>query len=61
MIAAICSAYTGSNFLAHLRLRQGRSHDAFDLLSSRYNWFKEGFETSDLREARALRDRLSET
>ena len=40
--------------LARLRRNQGRRADAYDLLAPVYNWFTEGFDTPDLKEARAL-------
>jgi predicted ATPase len=40
--------------LAHLWKRQGRNAEARQLLSGLYNWFTEGFDTVDLREAHAL-------
>ncbi len=45
--------------LARLWQRQGRADDARELLSGIYGWFTEGFDTADLREARALLDALS--
>jgi predicted ATPase len=33
---------------------QGRVSDAHDLLAPVYGWFTEGFDTPDLREAKAL-------
>jgi predicted ATPase len=40
--------------LARLRHDQGRCGEARDLLAPVYNWFTEGFDTPDLKEARAL-------
>jgi predicted ATPase len=40
--------------LAQLRRDQGRRADARDLLAPIYGWFTEGFDTPDLKEARAL-------
>jgi predicted ATPase len=45
--------------LARLRRDQGRPGEAFELLAPVYKWFTEGFDTSDLREARALLDALT--
>jgi class 3 adenylate cyclase/predicted ATPase len=45
--------------LARLRDKQGRRDEARDMLAEIYNWFTEGFETVDLREAQALLDELS--
>jgi predicted ATPase len=46
--------------LARLRVRQGRSSDAHQLLTLRYDRFTEGFETKDLRAAKLLLDELQE-
>ena len=40
--------------LARLLNDQGKRHAAYDLLASTYDWFTEGFDTSDLRKAKAL-------
>ena len=45
--------------LARLRRDQGRRAEAHDLLAPVYGWFTEGFETPDLKEAKALLDELS--
>jgi predicted ATPase len=45
--------------LARLRRDQGRRAEASDLLAQVYGWFTEGFNTPDLKEARALFDELS--
>jgi class 3 adenylate cyclase/predicted ATPase len=44
--------------LAQLRRDQGRRTDAHDLLAPVYGWFTEGFDTPDLKEAKALLDEL---
>ena len=44
--------------LARLWRGQGRRADAYDLLAPLYGWFTEGFETRDLREAKALLESL---
>jgi class 3 adenylate cyclase/predicted ATPase len=44
--------------LARLRLDQGRRTEARDLLAPVYGWFTEGFDTADLKEAKALLDEL---
>ena len=44
--------------LARLLCDQGRHTEARDLLAPVYHWFTEGFATPDLKEARALLDRL---
>jgi TOMM system kinase/cyclase fusion protein len=40
--------------LARLWQRQGKRQEAYDLLEPVYHWFTEGFDTADLREAKAL-------
>jgi class 3 adenylate cyclase/predicted ATPase len=45
--------------LARLWRDQGRRTEARDLLAPIYNWFTEGFDTLDLREAKALLDNLA--
>jgi predicted ATPase len=44
---------------AQLWRDQGKRDEARDLLAPVYGWFKEGFDTLDLKEARALLDELS--
>jgi predicted ATPase len=44
--------------LARLRRDQGRRLEACNLLAPVYSWFTEGFDTPDLREAKALLDEL---
>jgi predicted ATPase len=44
--------------LARLWQRQGRRDDAGRLLAGTYGWFTEGFDTADLKEAKALLDEL---
>ena len=45
--------------LAWLRRDQGRCAEARDLLAPVYGWFTEGFDTPDLKEAKALLDDLT--
>jgi predicted ATPase len=45
--------------LAGLWGEQGRRAEARDLLAPVYGWFTEGFETADLKEAKALLDQLA--
>jgi predicted ATPase len=40
--------------LAHLWQQQGKRQEAHDLLAPVYHWFTEGFDTTDLHEAKAL-------
>jgi len=44
--------------LARLWVDQGRWTEAYDLLAPVYSWFTEGFDTADLKEAKALLDTL---
>jgi predicted ATPase len=44
--------------LARLRREQGKHTEARDLLAPIYGWFTEGFNTPDLKEAKALLDEL---
>jgi tetratricopeptide (TPR) repeat protein len=46
--------------LARLRRQQGRPQDAAALLTPILGWFTEGFDTADLKEAKALLDQLTE-
>ena len=45
--------------LARLWQQQGKRQEAYDLLASVYNWFTEGFDTADLKDAKALLDELA--
>jgi predicted ATPase len=45
--------------LARLWQRQGKCAEAHQLLEEVYGWFTEGFDTTDLQEARALLEALS--
>jgi predicted ATPase len=45
--------------LAGLWGEQGRRTDAHDLVAPVYSWFTEGFDTADLKEAKALLDQLA--
>jgi len=44
--------------LARLHRDQGRYGEARDLLAPVYGWFTEGFDTPDLKEAKAVLDAL---
>ena len=44
--------------LARLWQRQGKRAEAHQLLADVYSWFTEGFDTADLREAKALLEDL---
>ncbi|UCH48900.1 MAG: AAA family ATPase [Betaproteobacteria bacterium] len=50
-----------STSLARLWKQQGMPREAHDLLEPVYNWFTEGFDTKDLKEAKALLDELEVT
>ena len=45
--------------MAQLRRDQGKWGEARDLLAPVYGWFTEGFDTLDLKEAKALLDELA--
>jgi predicted ATPase len=49
----------GAVSFAQLRRDQGRCAEARDLLAPVYGWFTEGFDTPDLKEAKALLDELA--
>jgi predicted ATPase len=44
--------------LARLWRNQDRQSEAHDLLAPVYDWFTEGFETADLKDAKALLEEL---
>jgi predicted ATPase len=46
--------------LARLWQQQGKRQEAYDLLAPVYNWFTEGFDTADLKDAKALIEELEE-
>lgn len=45
--------------LARLWQRQGRREEARELLTPVYDWFTEGFDTRDLKDAKALLEELA--
>jgi len=45
--------------LSRLWQQQGKRHEARQLLTDVYGWFTEGFDTTDLREAKVLLDQLA--
>jgi adenylate cyclase len=47
--------------LARLWQQQGKIAEARQILADIYNWFTEGFDTVDLKEAKALLEVLSRT
>ncbi|MFZ0887043.1 MAG: adenylate/guanylate cyclase domain-containing protein [Candidatus Binataceae bacterium] len=46
--------------LARLLAKQGKRDEAHAMLAEIYNWFTEGFDTADLKDAKALLDELGE-
>jgi predicted ATPase len=48
-----------STSLSRLWQQQGKRQEAHDLLASVFNWFTEGFDTADLKDAKALLDELA--
>jgi predicted ATPase len=44
--------------LARLLMKQGAREEARKLVTEIYNWFIEGFDTADLKDAKALLDEL---
>ena len=45
--------------LSRLWQRQGEQKEAHEMLAEIYGWFTEGFDTTDLQEAKALLEDLS--
>jgi predicted ATPase len=45
--------------LARLLASQGRRDEAHAMLADIYNWFTEGFDTADLKDAKAVLEELS--
>ena len=50
---------TPARSMARLWRDRGKREEARDLLGPVYGWFTEGFDTLDLKEAKALLDELS--
>ena len=48
-----------ANDLARLWRDQGKREEARELLAPVYGWFTEGFDTGDLKEAKAVLDELA--
>jgi len=44
--------------LARLLRKQGNRDDAREMLAEIYGWFTEGFDTADLKDAKALLEQL---
>jgi predicted ATPase len=65
--AIACARRIGGKFyelrattsLARLLAPHGRREEARTTLAEIYNWFTEGFDTADLKDAKALLDELS--
>jgi predicted ATPase len=51
----LCAAMS----MARLWRDQGKRYEARELLGPVYGWFTEGFDTRDLKEAKALLDELA--
>jgi len=51
--------FRAAESLARLWSRRGRCTEARNLLAPVYGWFTEGFDTPDLKEAKALLDELA--
>ena len=49
-----------TSLVARLWQQQGKTAEAHQLLSEIYNWFTEGFDTADLKDAEALLDDLTD-
>jgi predicted ATPase len=47
--------------LSRLWQQQGKQAEARQMLAEIYGWFTEGFDTADLKEAKALLDELLQT
>jgi predicted ATPase len=56
---AKCFELRTATSLARLWKSQGKRQEAHDLLAPVYNWFTEGFDTADLKDAKALLDELA--
>jgi len=56
---AKCWELRAAMSMARLWRGQGKRRQARDLLGSVYSWFTEGFDTPDLKEAKALLDELA--
>ena len=64
--AIVCARRTGGKLyelratvsLARLLAKQGRRDEARTMLAEIYNWFTEGFDTADLKDAKALLEEL---
>jgi predicted ATPase len=50
--------FSPATSLARLWQQQGKRQEAYDLLAPVYGWFTEGFDTADLKDAKALLEEL---
>ena len=57
--SARSSELRATTSLARLLAKQGRRDEARAMLAGIYNWFTEGFDTADLKDAKALLDQLN--
>jgi predicted ATPase len=55
----VLAPLTAADSMQGLRRDQGKRDEARDLLAPVYGWFTEGFDTRDLKEAKALLDELA--
>ena len=53
------SELRATSSLARLLAKQGKRREACTMLAEIYGWFTEGFDTADLKDAKALLDELS--
>jgi tetratricopeptide (TPR) repeat protein len=58
-LAKSMGAKTSAMSFARLLVSQGRRDEAHAMLAEIHNWFTEGFDTPDLKDAKALLDELS--
>ena len=59
-MSAKVSELSATMSLARLLASQGNRDEARATLADIYNWFTEGFDTRDLKDAKALLDELNE-
>jgi predicted ATPase len=52
------SVQPATTSLARLLAKQGQRDEARTMLADIYNWFTEGFDTAELKDAKALLDQL---
>ena len=52
--------FTQGTARRHRLCKRGRRDEARAMLAEIYNWFTEGFDTADLKDAKALLNELSE-